>query len=71
MVFAYCILCTKCLSMQQYYETLVTLRGGHTREGLDKRRKFKKLNTGDILSIQQWIQKSFLWLLGLNSGPTV
>jgi hypothetical protein len=29
------------IQVQQYYETLVTLRGGHTREGEGKRRKLR------------------------------
>jgi hypothetical protein len=29
------------IKMQQYYETLVTLRGGHVQEGYSKRRKLR------------------------------
>jgi hypothetical protein len=35
---------------QQYYEKQVTVRGGHTQEG---RKKTKKMNIVDILSIQE------------------
>jgi hypothetical protein len=45
---------TELTKMQRYYETLVTLRGGHAWEGKVKE-GIQNLNMGDILSIQECI----------------
>jgi hypothetical protein len=47
---------TDLIHIQQYYENLVTLRGGHIREGWSKK-ETEKMNMVDTFSIQQ-IQNS-------------
>jgi hypothetical protein len=43
--------------MQQYYEIVATLKESSYTGWVVLKKKSKNLNVGDMLSVQEWIQK--------------